>query len=71
MSELAEVTRHLTPSSLSKELKKLSHNGLDILTVHLKPSYRETIVEELKALGIATSMSWNPGELTVGRLNCC
>jgi ribonuclease BN (tRNA processing enzyme) len=62
MSELAEVTRHLTPAALGKELKKLNHNGLDILTVHLKPSYRKTIVEELKALGMPNLKVMEPGQ---------
>jgi len=61
MSELAEVTRHLTPAALAKELQKLNHNGLDILTVHLKPSYRETIVEELAALGLPNLKVMIPG----------
>jgi hypothetical protein len=61
MSELAEVTRHLTPAALGKELRKLNHNGLDILTVHLKPSYRETIVQELKALGLTNLNVMEPG----------
>ena len=61
MAELAEVTRHFTPASLQQELKKLSHNGLDILAVHLKPTYRETLIEELKALGIPKLSVMEPG----------
>lgn len=52
LAELAEASRHFTPSSLRRELHKLNHNGLDILTVHLKPSYRETVIKELQALTI-------------------
>src|SRR4029077_7729325 len=52
MSELAEVSRHFTPPSLGKELEKLNHNGMDVLAVHLKPSYRELIIRELDALNI-------------------
>jgi ribonuclease BN (tRNA processing enzyme) len=52
MAQLAEASRHFTPDSLRQELRKLDHNGIDILTVHLKPAYRERVVEELKALGI-------------------
>lgn len=52
MAQLAEVSRHFTPASLNRELGKLSHNGLDILAVHIKPAYRETIIQELKALKI-------------------
>jgi ribonuclease BN (tRNA processing enzyme) len=52
MAKLAEDSRHFTPESLGRELRKLEHNGLDILTVHLKPSYRETVCAELRALGL-------------------
>ncbi|HJU54728.1 MAG TPA: 3',5'-cyclic-nucleotide phosphodiesterase [Pyrinomonadaceae bacterium] len=52
MAKLAEDSRHFTPESLGRELRKLDHNGLDILTVHLKPAYRERVAQELKALAI-------------------
>jgi ribonuclease BN (tRNA processing enzyme) len=50
MAKLAEVSRHFTPASLERDLRKLNHNGLDILAVHIKPAYRELVIEELKAL---------------------
>ena len=62
MAKLAEVSRHLTPATLGKELKKLSHNGLDILAVHLKPAYRNKIIQELKALQIAKLGVMEPGK---------
>ena len=53
MAQLAEVSRHFTPASLRKELRKMKkHKGIDILTVHIKPSYREQVVAELNALKI-------------------
>jgi cAMP phosphodiesterase len=61
MSQLAEVSRHFTPASLARELGKLNHNGLDILAVHIKPAYRETIIAELKALNIAGLGVMEPG----------
>lgn len=61
MSSLAEVSRHFTPASLHRELQKLDHNGLDILTVHIKPAYRETVIEELKALNVARLSVMEPG----------
>lgn len=63
MAKLAEVSRHFTPSSLGKELKKLSHNGMDILAVHLKPTHRDTIIRQLDALGIPKLSVMNPGEV--------
>ena len=62
MAKLAEVSRHFTPASLSNELKKLTHNGLDILAVHLKPTYREKIIEELEQLKISKLHVMEPGK---------
>ena len=61
MAELADVTRHFTPASLGRELGKLTHNGLDILAVHIKPSYRQTVIDELKALKIKGLGVMEPG----------
>jgi len=63
MAQLAEVSRHFTPSSLGKELKKLTHNGMDILAVHLKPTHRDTIIRQLQALNIPKLSVMNPGEI--------
>ncbi len=52
MRQLAEVSKHLTPAMMRDELRKLSHNGMDILAVHLKAVYRETIARELAELGM-------------------
>ena len=61
MAQLAEVSRHFTPASLERELGKLNHNGLDILAVHIKPAYRDTIIAELKALNISGLDVMEPG----------
>jgi len=52
MRELAKASKHLTPEMLRQELNKLSHNGLEILAVHLKPAYRQQLIKEIDALGI-------------------
>ena len=52
MDELAKASKHLTPQTMAEELTKLSHNGIDILAVHLKPAYRATLISEIQALGI-------------------
>jgi cAMP phosphodiesterase len=62
MSRLAELSRHLTPESLGKELQKLNHDGIDILAVHLKPSYRDTIVRQLSELNIPNLGVMEPGK---------
>jgi len=63
MARLAHVSRHLTPASLDLELKKLNHNGLDIMAVHLKPSYRKEIIEQLNALKIPNLRVMEPGRV--------
>lgn len=61
MAKLAEVSRHFTPASLHRELSKLNHNSLDILAVHIKPAYREEIIDELKALKVSGLDVMEPG----------
>ncbi len=60
-SKLAEVSGHLTPGSLRSELNKLTHKDIDILVMHLKPVYRERIIDELNALDIARLHVMEPG----------
>ena len=61
MAQLAEVSRHFTPASLGQELKKLDHNGLDILAVHLKPAYRDLIIKQLGDLNLPNLNVMEPG----------
>lgn len=61
LAKLAEDSRHFTPNSLHQELYKLKHNGIDILTVHLKPAYRDTLIAELKALKRPNLRVMEPG----------
>ena len=61
MAHLAEISGHLTPASLEQELRKLSHQSIDILVMHLKPAYRARVVEELAALGISNLCIMEPG----------
>ncbi len=61
LAKLAETSCHLTPSTLRQELRKLAHTDLDILAVHLKPSYRAQLVAELAALAIPRLSAMEPG----------
>lgn len=63
MEKLALASKHLTPLTLKRELAKLSHNGMDILAVHLKPAYRATISRELDELGIANLTVMDTGRI--------
>ncbi len=50
LQELADVSRHLTPQTLAKEVEKLGNTSVPILVTHLKPQYREEIIKELKKI---------------------
>ncbi len=61
LSKLADASGHLTPAALSRELRKLAHRNLEILAMHLKPSFRRQLVEELEALGVPRLSAMEPG----------
>jgi ribonuclease BN (tRNA processing enzyme) len=63
LSKLAHVSRHFTPASLGQELKKLTHNGMDIMAVHLKPAYRQEIIDQLNALNVPKLKVMEPGRI--------
>ena len=47
MKEVADMTGHLTPSGLEKELKKLDNGNHNIYLYHMKLRYREAIQNEI------------------------
>jgi ribonuclease BN (tRNA processing enzyme) len=61
LAKLAETSGHLTPDALGQELKKLAHKDLDILAMHLKPSFRQQLIEELAALNVPRLSAMEPG----------
>jgi ribonuclease BN (tRNA processing enzyme) len=61
LSELAEASGHLTPEALGQELRKLRHTDLDILAMHLKPSFRLQLIRELADLGLPRLSAMEPG----------
>jgi cAMP phosphodiesterase len=61
MEHLAEVSGHLTPALLGRELQKLAHHEPQILVMHLKAAFRETLVRELDELGLDHLSAMEPG----------
>ena len=61
LSKLAESSGHLTPDGLGRELAKLAHRDLEVLAMHLKPSFRLRLIEELEALGVPRLSAMEPG----------
>jgi ribonuclease BN (tRNA processing enzyme) len=61
LSALADAAGHLTPEALGRELRKLKHTDLDILVMHLKPSFRLQLIRELADLGVPRLSAMEPG----------
>lgn len=51
MTEIARVAQHLTPADFGRESAKLPPME-NVVAVHLKPRFRDTIIAELGALSI-------------------
>ncbi len=54
MSELALASKHLTPSLLAQEFKKIGRPDLPLYIYHIKPTFRDQILTQLHRLNIPT-----------------
>ena len=52
MKRLAEASLHLTPEMFGEEVAKMPA-GVRVVATHIKVRYRDAVVRELKALGLA------------------
>lgn len=50
MGKLAKITGHHTPATLNEDLKKLGRNDIPIYISHIKPQFREEIINEFEAI---------------------
>jgi ribonuclease BN (tRNA processing enzyme) len=50
--KLADLSGHLTPRTLEKELAKVERDGVPVLLYHLKPAHVAELKRELNALGL-------------------
>jgi len=52
LSELAEMSHHLTPKGLAGELEKFDQPECSVYAINIKPAYREKVLDGLKAAGL-------------------
>lgn len=52
MAALAKASRHLTPALLAEELESLMRDDVSVYVNHLKPSFVDTLTQEIEALGV-------------------
>lgn len=60
MSELAVISKHLTPSMFANEARKLSRQ-VPLIAVHIKPRFYDKVVAELNGLGLSNVEVGRPG----------
>lgn len=63
LSELADISCHLTPTTLAAELEKFEHLECPIFVINLKPMYREYTLSEIGALKIRNLTVLEPGNI--------
>jgi len=52
LQRLADVSGHLTPNTLARELHKVNRNGYPVYLYHLKPAYEAELRRDLKRLAL-------------------
>ncbi len=62
MKELASIAKHLTPSLLAQEFKKIGRPELPLYVYHLKPQFRGEITDQLSKLGIPNLTTLREGQ---------
>ena len=62
MADLARLSKHLTPTLLAHELRKLNRPDIAVYAFHLKPAYKDEIVKELLALRIPNLLVLEEGQ---------
>ena len=53
LSSLAAASYHLTPTKLASELAKLGERDYPVYVINIKPMYREQVIREILAAGLA------------------
>jgi ribonuclease BN (tRNA processing enzyme) len=52
MADLADASKHLTPTRFAREVGKMTQSAL-VIAVHIKARFREQVVKELRALRLS------------------
>lgn len=65
MRGVASVSKHLTPSLFHREFMKLARPDVKACAYHLKPRFRDRVVQELKALPIGELLVLEEGQEVV------
>lgn len=53
LQKLADISGHLTPQTLERELAKFDRNGVDVMLYHMKPAYVPQLKKELAKVPVS------------------
>jgi len=53
LQKLADLSGHLTPNTLARELSKVKRDGVPVYLYHLKPAHTAELRRDLRKLGLA------------------
>jgi cAMP phosphodiesterase len=62
MMDIAMRSKHLTPSLLAQEFKKIGKPDIPLYVYHMKPTVRDSIIRELATLGIPNLIILEEGQ---------
>jgi cAMP phosphodiesterase len=62
MQALADLSGHLTPNTLARELEKLDRDGCPVLLYHLKPTHAAQLRREVAALALPNVRALRRGD---------
>lgn len=65
LSNVARLSKHMTPQTLKIELKKLNNKDIPILIFHAKPQYFNEIEEEISSIGNSHIEMIKPGAVYI------
>jgi len=63
LEELAEISHHLTPKTLRRELEKFNRKECLIYVINIKPTYRDEVVRQIEELKIENLQILEVGQI--------
>jgi len=63
LEDLAQVSHHLTPQTLQRELKKFNRRECSIYVVNIKPMYRDEVVRQIGELEVENLQILEVGQI--------
>lgn len=63
LASIAQKSKHFYPKALQEDLSNLNRKNLNIYVNHIKPSYKDEVIEDLSHIGINKQQILGDGEI--------